>query len=77
MKVNLQLKKLRIERNLTQKETAKIFNVSHATIFRWENNICRPNFSQLVSIADYFDVSIDFLIGKSMDKKIHKHISLK
>ena len=56
------LKSLRIENNLTQKELGKIFGVCNQTISFWELGSREPDFDTLVKIADYFDVAIDFLI---------------
>lgn len=58
------LKKLRIERDLNQVEFAKIFNVAKGTVSNWENNNRFPDKDMLNKIADYFDVSVDFLLGR-------------
>ena len=58
------LKNLRNEAQINQKNLAAQFNVTQATISSWENGRTAPSFDQLIEIADYFDVSVDYLIGR-------------
>lgn len=58
------LKDLRIEHNLTQQQLADILKVDRTTVMKWETNACETNFDMLVKIADYFDVSCDYLLGR-------------
>ena len=57
------LKILRIEKNIGQVELAKQLNVSKGIISLWENGLREPNMTSLISIAKFFDVSIDYLVG--------------
>ena len=57
------LKSLRIEAKLGQIELAKELGVSKGIISLWENGLREPNLSSLVLIANYFNISIDYLIG--------------
>jgi len=59
------LKKLRLEKNLTQEELGKIFNVSHATINRYEKGVHQPDSSTINKLAEFFNVSTDYLLGRS------------
>ena len=59
------LRKLRKERNLCQKELAKQLNVSVSTISNYERNIHFPDPNTLCKFADYYDVSIDYLMGRT------------
>ena len=54
----IKLSELRNEKGLTQREIAKIFNVSQGTYNNWENGKTQPSIEQLVAIADFFGVSI-------------------
>lgn len=54
------------EKGITQKELAKIIDVSQNTIKNWENNL--PNGDTLLKIADYFGVTTDYLLGRSSNK---------
>lgn len=58
------LKYLRTERGIGQVELADELSVSHSIISLWENNLREPKLSNLIAIADFFDVSIDFLAGR-------------
>ncbi|GAB6107486.1 helix-turn-helix domain-containing protein [Fusibacter bizertensis] len=58
------LKKLRMNNNLNQSELAKILDCSQKNISSYETNTSRPSFEVLVNIANYFDVSIDYLFKR-------------
>lgn len=58
------LAELRLDRRLTQKELANILYVSDGTISNYENGVHLPDVEKLVSIADFFDVSTDYLLGR-------------
>lgn len=58
------LKTLRENKNLTQKKLANSLNIGQTTIANYEKNIRFPNLEILISIADFFEVSIDFLVGR-------------
>lgn len=59
------LKLLRKERNLKAEEIAEILNSKKRIIFSYEKNEAKPSFERLLKLADYFDVSLDYLVGKS------------
>ena len=59
------LKELRIEKNITQQELGKLVNMSKMAISHWEKGHSEPSISQLIILSDYFDVSVDYLIGKT------------
>lgn len=59
------LKSLREYRNLKQSELAKEFNVSQSTIAMWETGKRDPDSETIQKMADYFDVSVDYLLGRS------------
>lgn len=67
---SLQLKELRQQRNLSQKELAKILNVSTGTVGNWEAGSREPDFTMTLKIADYFDVSLDTLLGRERRERI-------
>ena len=54
---------LRTEKSLTRKELANVLGVSVRLISYWENGQRECDFNMLIKIADYFGVSIDFLLG--------------
>ncbi len=57
------LKELRTEKGVGQEKLADTLEVSHGTISLWENGLREPKLSNLVRIAQYFGVSIDYLAG--------------
>ncbi len=59
------LKGLRKEYGLTQIEFAKRFNISAGTIGNWESGNRTPDTDMLKRIADFFNTSVDYLIGRS------------
>lgn len=61
---SIRLKELRLKHNLSQKEFAKILNVSTGTVGNWEVGLREPDFKMLVKIADIFDVSCDYLLDR-------------
>lgn len=58
------LKDLRIERKIGQVELAKELGVSKGIISLWENGLREPKLSNLISLSNYFKVTIDFLAGQ-------------
>lgn len=54
---------LRTENNLSRSQLATTLNVSTRLISYWENGARECNFDMLITIARYFDVSIDYLLG--------------
>jgi len=58
------LRLLRENRGLTQKELGQILNVSESTIGMYERGEREPNFETLEKIADYFEVQVDYLLGR-------------
>lgn len=59
------LRQLRKEDNLTQKDLATKLGLAFSTISMYERGIREPDFETTEAIADYFNVSMDFLMGKS------------
>lgn len=58
------LKELRQSKNLSQKDLAKILNTTNSSICDWECGRTEPNLTTINLIADYFDVSVDYLFGR-------------
>lgn len=61
------LKQLRIKKGITQVEFAKKFNISSGTIAMWETAKRTPDVETLKKIADFFDVTIDYLLFDSLE----------
>ena len=63
------LKQLRKENGITAKQLAEKLQVSESTISLYENGKREPDFKMLLNIADYFNVSVDYLLGKDEQKE--------
>lgn len=61
-------KQLRKSKNLTQIEFANILNVDQSTISKWEQDKSVPDIQMLSTLADFFNVSTDYLLGKTTYK---------
>ena len=59
------LKELRNEKNITQQELGHIVNMSKMAISHWEKGHSEPSIAQLIILSNYFEVSVDYLIGKN------------
>lgn len=64
----LRLKQLRERKRLSQIELANILEVSNGSISKWERNERQPDYETLEKIADFFNTSIDYLLGRSETK---------
>lgn len=69
------LKKLRMTKALTQQDLAVCLNISKSNISKYENGTIEPSFEILIKISDYFEVSIDYLLGKTDIENIYKNTS--
>ena len=63
------LKELRLNSGITQKQLANHLRIAQNTLSYWENEKYEPDSENLAAIADYFDVSVDYLLGKTETKK--------
>lgn len=57
------LKKLRLEAGLSEKELAKILEVQKVTLKKWESGITTPRLCKLIAICNFFNVSVNYLVG--------------
>ncbi|AUM89149.1 transcriptional regulator [Clostridium botulinum] len=62
------LKELREEKELTQEELGKLLNVSRQTVSGYEAENIEPNINNLVRLADIFNVSLDYLLGRTKER---------
>lgn len=62
---------LRKSRGLTQKQLATEIKLSELAIQHYESQRRKPAFDILIALADYFDVSLDYLVGRSDDPTRH------
>lgn len=62
------LKELREEKELTQEELGKFLNVSRQTISGYEAGSIEPSIKNLIKLADIFNVSLDYLLGRTKER---------
>ncbi|MDO7907197.1 helix-turn-helix transcriptional regulator [Paenibacillus sp. JX-17] len=65
MKTGNRIAELREQRGLTQEELAGSLGITRASLSHYEKNRRKPDFETLTKIADIFEVSIDYLIGRT------------
>ena len=65
MKFHERMRSLRKEKGMTQKEMAAELGVGYRALQCYEYNERYPDALGLVAIADYFDISLDYLMGRS------------
>lgn len=68
------LKLLRLQYKLTQTELGKNLNLSQRAISSYENGLRFPDEVILNLIADYFNVSVDYLLGRTDIKNIYLYL---
>lgn len=59
------LRLLRNEKQLTGEELGRIFNVTKVAISNWESGNRTPDAEMFIKVADFFDVSLDYLFGRT------------
>lgn len=70
--IGTRIKELRLNKKVTQKEIAEGIGVSSVSIQRFEYGSVRPSLDTLIALADFFDVSLDFLTGRNDNPNSHK-----
>ena len=71
MKFHEKLVQLRKERNLTQKQVYEAVNMSVIGYQRYEYGTREPAYKYLIALADFFDVFLDYLVGRSEVREIN------
>lgn len=61
------LKELREEKGLTQEQLSSILKISRQQLSTYETGKFEPNFETLVNIANYFNVSLDYLLERTKE----------
>lgn len=68
--LNENIKKLRLARGISQVELAAALHISKQCVSNWENDNILPSVEMLVKIANYFNVTTDYLLGLATEEKI-------
>lgn len=65
------IKRLRVERGITQEQLASMLKISRSTVGMYETGSREPDFETLEAIADIFNVDVDYLMGRSLVERKH------
>lgn len=68
----VRLKEIRKSKGISQLKLAMDLNTNQNTISRYETGEREPGINELIKIADYFNVSIDYLLGRTNNPKMQK-----
>lgn len=73
----IRLKELRMAKNMTQQRLAIELNMNQNTISRYESGERQADYRTLIRFADYFDVSVDYLLKRTDDPTFYASPNLK
>ena len=68
----MRLKELRKKKKITQLKLALDLNMNQNSVSRYENGEREADYSSLIAFADYSDVSIDYLLGRTDNPKTNR-----
>ena len=68
--LNERIKSLRLDRNWSQVDLAKMLHVTKQSVSNWENDNIQPSIEMLMKIAGLFSVSTDYLLGLEQKKQL-------
>ena len=66
------IRDLREDHDLKQQDLAKILNINQRTYSHYENGTRKIPLDLLIALADYYNCSIDYLLGRTKKKEINK-----
>ena len=66
------IKNLREDRDLRQRELAAVLSVSQNTYSQYENGVIEWTADNLIKLADYYDVSVDYLLGRTNNPAVNR-----
>ena len=61
----VRLREIRMEKKKTQKQTAEILNMNLRSYQLYEQGKVEPSIKKLIALADFFDVTLDYLMGRT------------
>lgn len=64
------IKNLRLENNLKQQDLARILKTAQCTIAKYENEQLEPNINTLQVLANHFNCSVDYILGRESEDHI-------
>jgi len=66
------LLKLQTDRKILKKDIANVLNISVMAYYRYEKGVRQPDLPLLISLANFYDVSIDYLVGRTDKPEVNK-----
>lgn len=72
MSIGEQIKKLRIKKGCSQQDLANYLSVSRQTVSKWELDKSLPNLDYLLNLADFFEVSLDEMVGRKSKNLVQR-----
>ena len=66
------IKNLREERGLSQEALGAVIGVKRFSIYPYEKGRACPDLQGLIALADYFDVSLDYLTGRTDNRAVNR-----
>ncbi len=69
--LNENIKEMRMQRGLNQVEFAKKMCVTKQCVSNWENDNVLPSIEMLIKIADFFGVTTDYLLGRTIKQELN------
>lgn len=72
MNFSVRLKELRTEKGYSQVKLSEELNISRRVVQTYESGAQEPTLSKLIAFADLFEVSLDYLVGRTDNPEINK-----
>ena len=63
----MKIKELRQKLCISQREVSEKLNIPQTTLFSYEKNVSDPNIATLIKLADFYNVTVDELLGREAD----------
>ena len=63
------IRQFRKQRKMTQEQLAEVLGVTVGAVHKWEARLSTPELSLIMEMADYFDISVDVLLGYEMKER--------
>ena len=64
-KIAENLKYIREEKNISVYDIEKDIKISHQNLYKWEKALSEPSIVNCIKLADYYDISLDELVGRN------------
>lgn len=74
MILNQRLKSLRLENKVTQQSVADALGVTVGNVQKFEYGTAKPKLENVIKLADFFNVSLDYLVGRTDNPKVNPQL---